>query len=125
VTITRPATFDDHPFIVVTWSKSVRQHAMYANGMTREVAADLLPCSWNILVACHPEEPFVVLGWVIFRDSRTVAWTYVRPEVRGRGIARQLWHDAGIDRNATIEAPFRTRNMTGWRIKWRPWITLS
>lgn len=125
--IVRPAVQDDLGFFLVTFAKSLRDVCGYAAGVSQDVVHDLFPWLWTTLVVCDDEEPTVVLGWVTYRDPATVAWIFVRPEVRRRGIAKMLLGAASVDLGAPIATPFApTRGWLSRRalLTFRPWCAL-
>jgi len=90
----RPASPDDHPFVVDSWVQSYRNQTIardagpsYMHDMKWIVRAWMADAA--VLVACDPEEPGAIWGWAA-TNQNTILYCYVRQEFRRHGIARQL-----------------------------------
>lgn len=94
--VLRPATSDDHAFIVDSWLCSYRGQAI-----ARDAGASYMrDMKWLIrrlversavLVAADEDEPGAIWGWAASHGS-TVLYVYVRQEFRRSGIAGMLLH---------------------------------
>ena len=87
---------DDLAFIFSTWLLGLR----YGNEAYKEIDKDvyfsnykkvidqLLKCS-QVRVACLPDDPSVVLGYVVYESTR-LHWVFVKKAFRKLSIASQL-----------------------------------
>lgn len=106
----RAATPEDLPLIFASWKKGAsKSHAMRwsKTDAWRELnkRCPIILDRCGALVACSPEDPDYVIGWICADRSRNlVHYVYVRSQFRGFGIARLLAGASGIDPEKPIEA---------------------
>lgn len=122
----RPMEAGDRTFIIDSGHRSIRKHPIAADmepGFYGIVLGALLD-KWTTIVAVDPDEPAVVLGWLVYRESKTVGWAFTKPWWRGRGVQRALFEHAGIGREFDLLFPTRTKPKR-WRIRFRPYLTFG
>lgn len=106
-------------FVSKSWLASFRSSdwaGPVPNNLFEQVYADairqLLERGAQVLVACNPDAPDHVLGWICFertRDDRPVVhYMYTKSLFRRRGVARSLLAAAGIDPKARFFYTYRT-----------------
>ena len=49
----------------------------------------------RVIVACMPDDPSVIFGYVIYAANK-LFWIYVKDAFRKKGIGRFLWESAGL-----------------------------
>jgi GNAT superfamily N-acetyltransferase len=99
----RPYETKDRGFVIMSFVRSYGRSA-YATGVPAAVLIDLLDpllIAWDTTVAEAPDGE--LLGWICSRPGR-LAWLFVKPEFRRRGVARALLERAEVGR--TLDAPF-------------------
>lgn len=92
----RPATPEDIPFIYSSWLKSFKHDSQLGKSMRssvffenyREIIDSILSRS-EVMIACLAEDPFVILGYLVFSD-RVVHYAFVKEVFRGKGILTTL-----------------------------------
>lgn len=110
---------DDLPFIFDTWVESFRlSHAagpipmdMYRN-IYREVIRRLMQFpDVEAIVAYNAEIHKQVLGYIVFGGwaPKTVHFLFVKHWFRHNGLARELMHQAGLNRKQTFAYSFKSR----------------
>ena len=108
-----------------------------AQGATRGVLAGIFGAylmQWRYLVACEPDTPEEVMGFIIAApngSSRTpaVAWVQVKAQYRKRGVARNLLQHVGVSPRCAVLTPFLPGGALnaqlrekGYRLCHRPWM---
>lgn len=97
----RSMTDGDVPFLVSTWIQSA-----FRNGLAAHVSNEIyyrrqralvlrLLATDSVLVACDPEAPDVVFGWVCYRPG-VLHHVVTKAAFKGLGIGRQLLERAGF-----------------------------
>lgn len=95
----REATADDFALIVDAWLTSCRnlEPWRWVDGKTyfdrHRVLVNTLIQHDKGLVACDPDEPSVVYGFVVYELTERIAvidYVYVKKDFRGFGIAKEL-----------------------------------
>ena len=102
----RPFCNADRHFVTDSFLKSFGRSA-YAEGLDGRQIIDLIEpllITWDVLVAADPDEPEEMLGWLCSKGTNLVAWLYVKPTVRRKGVGRALLSRAGI--GPVVSAPF-------------------
>lgn len=92
--ILRPATAEDHPYIVDSWLLSFRGQAIgrdagpaYVRDMKWFIRR--LLSTARVLVAADADHPATIWGWTATAD-KTVLYVYVREQFRRNGVAKIL-----------------------------------
>ena len=82
---------------------------------------------WRYLVACEPETPEEIMGFIVASSQGAVAWVQVKAQYRRKGVATALLSAAGV--KAAVETPFMPdRTLVGairdkgFRLYHRPWM---
>lgn len=133
----RPYVVGDRIFVTDSFLRSFGRSA-YAEGVDARDLIDLLEpllIAWDVKVA---ESGGELLGWVCTKAPDVVAWLYVKPFVRRRGLARVLLDAAGLARTAsgalrTVLAPFVPTKLFeepfqgvakrhGYNVRFRPFL---
>lgn len=103
----REATVDDANFIFDSWLKSwkssyfgklMRAEVFYPN--YREEISFLLS-SAQVLLACSPEDPEHIFGYIVYEKPQIVHYVYVKSTFKNMGIAKALFKRA-VNCNETI-----------------------
>jgi GNAT superfamily N-acetyltransferase len=97
----RQAEDADMGFVRTTWVHHNRGRG-FASGVSpreygpgqRELVAKLLD-RYGASVACDPEDPYVLYGWVC-SGGDALHYVYVKPEFRGAGIGRAMLDFVGM-----------------------------
>lgn len=124
----RAGVKSEHALVLATFCRGFSE-APAARDVPWSVLGDLmgrLLARWALLVAFEPDEPGEVLGYLVHDGPRRVAWLYVKPPYRGRGVARALL-GAGEIQRGDVESPFvpSAYAMGGrFRLLSRPWLPL-
>ncbi len=103
----RKANPDDISFIYATWLKSY-----HYDSWTRSIAKsvyfdnyklviDRLLNQSEVLVACHPTDENVILGYCVF-EPNLIHYMFIKEAFRRFGIATDLIKKAGVKESATI-----------------------
>lgn len=97
----------DHPFVVDSWVKSYQSYCLtrdcehcggagriyrgqrFLRGHKRLIREILARPATALLVACHPEDSDVILGWAV-TEAGVVHYVFVKRDVRRVGIAKAL-----------------------------------
>lgn len=112
--VIRPAVPSDLVFVEQTMEGTLRDNSAFCKGIHPATLSALIGpvlATYKVLVAVLPDEPDTIHGFIVYRDSTTVAFIYVRsfwrskidPETGkrgGGGIARALLAHAKIARGA-------------------------
>lgn len=136
----RPGEASDHAIILDSFWE--RYHlSPYAHGAPGAVLRALMKpllASWKVTVACHPDIPDEVLGYVVWRDPRCVAWLHVKGKYRRRGVAKAILGHIGCV-PCEISSPFvaacpidqgapqftKLAESKGYIVRFRPMIAVS
>lgn len=106
----------DYAFIADSWRRSYdsAEHTGCPGGLEeyrRTQSAVIATCLGNseVLVACAPERPQQILGWVCYRAPAVIHYVFVKSYYRRHGLAVELL------RHAVAEAweTFKGRRMDG------------
>jgi GNAT superfamily N-acetyltransferase len=135
----RPGVASDWAHVYDSFANEYRHspHAKHTSDRQIKWSIGLLlkSPSWILTVACYPESPDEVCGWVLWA-GRAVAWLHVKPMYRRHGFARALMASIGVD-GGEVETPFvphRTEiaaNMPMWleskgyKLRMRPGLLLT
>jgi GNAT superfamily N-acetyltransferase len=102
-----------------------------AQGATRGVLAGIFGAyllQWRYLVACEPETPEEIMGFIVASSRSAVAWIQVKAQYRRKGVARALLNAAAVARGRVptpflpgpaLKAQLRER---GYHLCHRPWM---
>lgn len=128
----RPLAETDRAYVVSTWQHNYADAAGVV-GAEREawrvevgrMLAALLAGGAACVVACDDADPDTIVGWAIAsRATKTLHFVYVRAELRGTGIARQLVEAVGPIAAYSLQRANRRRAAPpGWAF--RPSFTLG
>jgi GNAT superfamily N-acetyltransferase len=95
--------------------------------LTRKLEVLMDAPGWQTLVATPEEDAPTILGYIVCRDARTVAWVHVLRFWRGRGVARALLEQAGVS-PGVVSCPFlpphvaKVAAASGWTCRFRPYL---
>lgn len=149
----RPGIKADHPLVLDSflhaYGRSCYGSGVPARVLLSKMEALLASPSWTLSVACLPEEPDEILGFVVWRpevvsdptpsadpftlrvfplrQAGAVAWLQVKELYRRRGIARALWEHAGPHGDEVL-SPFAVPDAVaalrrdGIRLRFRPYM---
>ncbi len=101
--IIRPAQGDDLPFIYSTWAKSFRYGSNFGKSCRNSVfypqfnrVIDLIldDSSTITVVACLPEEPEVILSYLVYQPD-VIQYAFTKFAFRNLGISRSLLESLG------------------------------
>lgn len=127
----RTATAADAPHILDSFARSYATSA-FAAGLGPEALRALLKpllARWQTLVAVAADDADHILGWLCYRDARTVAYVHVKRWFRGRGVARALAAAAGLELGRPLTTPFvHTRaemRVRGLSTVFRPFLVVE
>mgnify|MGYP002135715089 CR=1 FL=1 len=107
----REATESDHSFVYNSWLKSFRQGSpwarlvppqiFYANH--KQVIALILKAA-KVLIACNPEDPEQIYGYVVYTPHRgtVIHYVYVKQPYRQLGFAKKLIAEAKQEQHINI-----------------------
>lgn len=62
--------------------------------------------SGQVLIACHPDDPDVIFGWMSHEASE-LRFVYVKRTLRGCGIATELLESAGMGKEKMSQTTLR------------------
>lgn len=110
----RPSTKEDVSFVMDSWLRSFRK-SPYSGVVPRnlyvqvysECIRQLLARGARLMVACNPEAPEQILGFICYESPGVLHYVYVKELYRDSGIAKSLVAYAGLDRK-TMRYTFRT-----------------
>jgi GNAT superfamily N-acetyltransferase len=133
--VIRSSVAQDRPYLIDSFVRSYRSNSAYAQGVHGELLVGLvepLLALWNVAVAADIEDD-TILGWICWRDAKTVAWIKVKEGVNGKGIARALLRHAGVQCPSEIACPFlptahqfaREAERRGYTLRFRPYLALQ
>lgn len=124
--ILRSMTDSDRAFILDSAWRSIRNHPATEDCTPAQLGGLISPLldSWHTCVAATQDAPDVILGWLCHRDHRVVAWAYVKPWARGKGVLRALMADSGIGAHFEVVFPVATR-LRSLSPRWRPYLALG
>jgi hypothetical protein len=98
----RPARPLDIPFIYETWLKSYKHDSAFGKSVRSSVffpaygeVIDNILLSSTTIIACHPEEPDIILGYLVYSPT-ILHYVFVKEAFRGLGIARTLYETAQV-----------------------------
>jgi GNAT superfamily N-acetyltransferase len=92
--------------------------------------------SWQIVCAVAADDPDEVLGFVVYRDTRTIAWVHVKERYRRRGVAAALLAFVGV-RKGEVFTPFLATHLEdgasfpkiahnlGYTVRFRPYLSMD
>ena len=94
----RDGTADDHAFVMDSWlleEKEASGHierGHFVRWQKRMQRDALARPSSRLVVACPPDDPSTIIGWLLFADTRprVVHYVFVRFPARRLGVARML-----------------------------------
>lgn len=128
----RPFAETDRAYVVSTWQHNYADAAGVV-GADREawraevgrMLAALLAAGASCVVACDDADPDTIVGWTLAtRATKTLHFAYVRAELRGTGVGRQLVEAVGpIAAYSLQRANKRRAPPKGWTF--RPSFTLG
>lgn len=115
----------DWPLVMDSAQRSIRKHPIAKNLCAGEVVFLLAPMlkKWNALVAVDPETG-VGLGWLVYRDPGLVAWGFVKPWYRRKGVMRGLAEHAAIASGFDLVFPTNLK-FRAWRPRFRPFALIA
>jgi ribosomal protein S18 acetylase RimI-like enzyme len=138
MTIDLPVAFrayrdEDEPFIFDTWIRSFEHQNDYAGPYTskqvraaiRGTIEDILTAGASVTVACDPEDPDLIVGYVVFEtkyEFPVIHYVYVKEGAREAGLGRALIDRACQGHADRARYTFRTRAAQSLlpRGKWKP-----
>lgn len=109
------------------YSRSPAARGVSAHILGAKMAALLDSPDWTALAATPTDDADTVIGYLIFRDVRTVGWVHVVRDWRDRGVARALFAQAGIS-PGVVACPFlppevaKDASGRGWVLRFRPYL---
>ena len=129
--IIRDATPADHPFVEDFWrvyvSESYFAFGTPAAVLIGKMRALLRAPSWRCIVACVPEVPEEILGYLVYRpEPFAVAWCQTK--WKRQGIARFLFESARGATGGPIETAFIVPDVADWlrakgiTLRFRPYL---
>jgi len=132
--IIRDATTADHPFVEDFWrvyvSTSYYAYGTPAAVLIGKMRALLRAPSWRCIVACHPDVPEEILGYLVYRpEPFALAWCQTAKNLKRRGIARLLFESARGVTGGPIETAFFVPDVGEWlrakgiTLRFRPYIS--
>lgn len=95
---TRAATRDDLPFIFDSYWRSYIAYVGRPRSSGLQRLRDRLSLLWlraKFIVACDPENPSHLLGWICTEGS-VIHYVYVKSAYREQGLARTMIAAAGL-----------------------------
>lgn len=110
-------TEGDYPFVKATWLRNYREQSEFARPIRKHVyfdmhgkVVDAILARAKTLIAYHPDEPEVVLGFIVHEDrpGPVVHYAYVIEKARRMGIGRDLYQTAGLPESSSFT--HRTRD---------------
>lgn len=136
--IIRQANEEDHPFILNSWLISyyagshldkVVESQLYFTNQTEIIERILENHKPNIHVACLPEFPKQILGWLCSDGYlNAIHYVYVKHPYRRFGIANLLFREASRVPTALWFTHFtRQSDIIGpkWGLKYNPYILMG
>jgi len=99
----RTENSDDIPFIYATWSNCIKQGSdlgrisgtiLFFTAFHKLIDSILLKETCKIRVACLPDDPNVILGFLVAYPTQ-IHFIFVKQVFRGLGIGRALYEAAG------------------------------
>ena len=129
--IIRDATPADHPFVEDFWrvyvSTSYFAFGTPAAVLIGKMRALLKSPQWRCIVACLPEVPEEILGYLVYRtEPFALAWCQVK--MKKRGIARMLFESATGMTGGPVETAFFVPDVAEWlrakgiTLRFRPYL---
>lgn len=135
----RPGVEADWPHVYDSFANEYRHSPHAKNTSDRQIKWSiglmLKSPAWDLSVACYPETPGEVCGWVLWA-GRAVAWINVKPEYRRHGFARALLRAIGMS-GGEVHTPFVPHHTDvagnfpmfaeskGFKIRMRPGLVLT
>lgn len=98
----RPMEPDDIPFVASSWIRSYSERGRTAQGMEYAAQMDghgpivdeiLRRATTRATIACYPQQPKLILGWVVTEGTSRAAivhYVYVKQNYRRNGFAKKL-----------------------------------
>lgn len=138
----RPVTAPDLPFVIRSFLESWAgtEHAIEVRrelgierpallDAVRRLLAAVLARGFAVTVACDPEDPDTLYGYVVHRGN-VCAWLYVRSTARRLGVATRLMAEAGFVPGRPLTAVFARiatiseARRKGWVVRINPFLAL-
>jgi len=96
----RDATQKDIPFITSTWlnacwnSKKYKdmKKTTFMEGHHKAIQKRM--SDFSCVVACNPDDPYVIYGYIVYNRPETLHFSYVKGSFRGLSICKQLIKEA-------------------------------
>lgn len=117
--VVREAGPGDLNFILKSWLMAVRNtsHLSWGIANARYFAGEQILIKRTLakartLVACLPDDPELVLGFVVCEPPALCHFVYVKAALRRQGVARVLLQAAGLDPVAGFVATVATYELT-------------
>jgi ribosomal protein S18 acetylase RimI-like enzyme len=114
--VVREFTVRDLAYVASTWTagmhrscichKSIARSLFFAKYANPKVAQCLGTPDTRVLVACLPDAPDVILGYIVYTPPVTVHWIHTKPAFYRQGIARELWRASGLPRLGAIATSY-------------------
>lgn len=121
---------NDRPYILDSFLRSYKD-SPYAQGVHPNILIQLMDgllSAWQVRVA-RDEDGKMILGWIVYRDSHTVAYGYVRKSFRKLGIFRSLISAAELDpKRICTDVAFydpTSGHFDVWGVYFRPYLPLE
>ncbi len=104
----RLGTISDRPFVLASWLRGYRYGSSYGRAQrnwlffpTHHAVADeiLDRGATHLLVAHVPNDPSVIVGFLVHEGQTVLHWVHVKENFRRYGIARALIEAAGLPRD--------------------------
>lgn len=131
----RAAVPDDQNYLLSTTREVLLKESDFCAGIHPETMSVILQpilSTYEIIVAAASEDPSAIVGFIVYRDPRTVAFLYVRSQFRKMGVGRALIDKAGIELGeiwcplmVTRQNFQRFAASKGYRARFRPYMPLE
>jgi ribosomal protein S18 acetylase RimI-like enzyme len=145
--VIRPAYPSDLIWVKGVITATLRDNSAFCKGVhpaTLDSLVNPVLATYQVLVAADTRDVDSVLGFIVYRDSTTVGFLYVRSQFRRGGIGLALLKHAGIERGTVeplpeIACPFMVTRMDGlrgqafgalaeskgYRLRFRPYLPME
>jgi len=95
----------DAPFIFSTWLRGYRRSSfarpipssVYFSIHHQVIERIFARPSVQVHVACDPTDSDQIFGYIVSEGTQVIHWVYTKMMYRGRGLARALLFEAGVD----------------------------